>query len=67
MLSAFVYMEDNKSNTKENIGKLEMVQRLVFPPAPKKVAKKGHFLARGSMSKGHFQPAKGTFKWPMTC
>ena len=44
-------------------------------PSPKKghgkVAKKGHFLTLGNMSKGHFQRAttkqKGTFKWPMAC
>ena len=34
---------------------------LVFPPDPKKgmvrLLKKGHFLTRGNMSKGHFQRA----------
>ena len=42
---------------------------IVFPPVPKKgmvrLLKKGHFLTRDNMSKGHFQRAneskKGTF------
>ena len=45
----------------------------VSPSPPKrhgKVAKKGHFLARDNMSKGHFQRAmarKMVLKWPMAC
>ena len=37
---------------------------IVFPPAPKKgmvrLLKKGHFLTRGSMSKGHFMRARAS-------